>query len=115
MEKVFPEKDPTYDSLMMALNASAETGNLNLDSLMEAQSSLLLHYNVEQENYLRLFGDYLPKPKASEPKEEAAVDIDAESEAVEEENLSRKERRRAKKEAKEKAKEEDTGNIQLPE
>src|SRR5690606_2976958 len=69
MEKVFPEKDPAYDSLMLALNTVAVAENLDLDSLIGAEPQFQYNYNVEQENYMRLFGKYLPQPKAP-PSEE---------------------------------------------
>lgn len=108
MEKVFPEKNPSVDSAMLALGNANEEGEMDLDSLVSAAPKTQYHYNVEQENYVRLFGKYLYKPPPPEEEESTDTPTDESTEAVkdETENMSRKERRQARKEAKQKSKEE---------
>lgn len=100
MEKIFPGEDPTRDSLLLALGET-QGENLNVDSLVNAHLEAQYHYNVEQETYMQLFGEYLYRPPPPEPDSENTEN----SEEVPEENMTRKERRQARREAKAQEKE----------
>lgn len=120
MEKIFPEKEVVDDSLLLALNTpEGETGDL--DSLANAPPAKIYHYNVEQENYNRLFGKYLykpPPPEEDEFDEEGAATPDAVPQGEPASEMTRKEKRQAKKEAKARKKEEErlqVESMEIPE
>lgn len=100
MEKIFPGEDPTRDSLLLALGET-QGENLNVDSLVNAHLEAQYHYNVEQETYMQLFGEYLYRPPPPDPDSENTEN----TEEVPEENMTRKERRQARREAKAQEKE----------
>jgi hypothetical protein len=117
MERIYPEKETVDDSLLLALNPVEGEGG-DLDSLVNAPPEKNYHYNVEQENYNRLFGKYLYKPPP--PEEEEATEEISKQEAVPPGDpateMSRKERRQARKEAKAKEKEQqEQENLVIPE
>lgn len=107
MERIYPEKEVVDDSLLLALNAGGEGGDL--DSLINAPREKIYNYNVEQANYNRLFGKYLYKPPP--PEEEELTDETPAADAAPQEEpaseMSRKERRQARKEEKARQKEEE--------
>lgn len=107
MERIYPPKDTYRDSLLLAMDNVPEGETMNIDSLMSIRSKVRNRYNVEQETYMRLFGQYLYFPEPPDPDEEADPSEAAPEDAME--NMTRKERRQARKEARAKAKEENRG------
>jgi len=104
MERIYPPKDTYRDSLLLAMDDAPEGETMNIDSLMSSRSKLRNRYNVEQETYMRLFGQYLYFPEPPDPDEESESSETTTEEATE--NMTRKERRQARKEARSQAKEE---------
>ncbi len=109
MEKVFPEKEVLDDSLLLALNAP-DGGTGDLDSLVNAPPEKIYRYNVEQENYNRLFGKYLYKPPPPEEEDDEFSEDNPDADVAPQEEpareMTRKERRQARKEEKARQKEE---------
>lgn len=103
MERIYPPKDTYRDSLLLAMDNAPDGETMDIDSLMSIRSKVRNRYNVEQETYMRLFGQYLYFPEPPDPNEEDPAEATSE-EAVE--NMTRKERRQARREARAKAKEE---------
>ena len=99
MERIYPPKDNYRDSLLLAMDSAPDGEAMNIDSLMDVRSKVRNRYNVEQETYMRLFGEYLYFPEPPDPDEESES-----SEMTE--NMTRKERRQARREARAQAKEE---------
>lgn len=103
MERIYPPKDTYRDSLLLAMDNAPDGETMDIDSLMSIRSKVRNRYNVEQETYMRLFGQYLYFPEPPDPNEEDPAEATSE-EALE--NMTRKERRQARREARAKAKEE---------
>lgn len=104
MERIYPPKDTYRDSLLLAMDNTPEGEILNVDSLMSVRSKVRNRYNVEQETYMRLFGQYLYFPEPPDPEEDSEASEATTEEAME--NMTRKERRQARREARAQAKEE---------
>lgn len=105
MEIVFSEKPA--DSALIALNDSTGVLMDLADSAGSDKNQYQNHYNVEQDNYMRLFGKYLPKPEPPLEKEEILEDLEVNDEGdADNESMTKKERRKAKREGKRRKKEE---------
>lgn len=105
MRRIYPPKDTYRDSLLLVLSDAPTGETMNIDSLMGARSQLRNRYNVEQETYMQLFGQYLNLPEPPDPDEDLETTATSE-EAEPTENMTRKEKRQARRAAKAKAREE---------
>lgn len=109
MEIIFPEKaDSSYlDSTLVASNNLSGLNARQIDSVNNRRSQPVNFYNVEQETYMKLFGEYLSFP---EPEGEAGAKTpeggDTESKEPDYSGMTRKERKQARREERKKRKEE---------
>lgn len=98
MEIVFPGNPDTEDSTLTASNEVTDLTLDQTDSLKNHFNGPVNHYNVEQQNYMKLYGEYLPKPTPELEEDEILEELETDSEKMPGfSNMTRKERRQAER------------------